>query len=372
MEKLKPFAAIRPPRALASLVSTRSYVTYKEEDLWQKLSSNPYSLMHVLQRKSGEGEPVFMGVRKGFVDFLSSGYLVKETNASYYIYRQTWHGHAFTGIIGLASLKDYQAGRIKPHEATLAKREQLFAAYLETVGFHAEPILLTHEPQATISSIIGEVTASNADVEFATTDMAIHCLWPVPQSFNERIAQAFGDMDAFYVADGHHRIASSKLLNKRDGVMAFVLDESQLHVTSFHRIVSNDQASTWIDLGSPLKDAPQGLPESGIYAFHGGNWYHLTDEGIAFPESQWLFDHVLHPCMQIIDERDDARMRYLPGDLPLDQLIEALDEGDSAFVLPKPHWKDVRALADRGETVPPKSTYIEPKLRSGITLYAWE
>jgi uncharacterized protein (DUF1015 family) len=76
--------------------------------------------------------------------------------------------------------------------------------------------------------------------------------------------------------------------------------------------------------------------------------------------------------MQIIDERDDARMRYLPGDLPLDQLIEALDEGDSAFVLPKPHWKDVRSLADRGETVPPKSTYIEPKLRSGITLYAWE
>ena len=126
------------------------------------------------------------------------------------------------------------------------------------------------------------MTALNADVEFATTDMAIHCLWPVPQSFNERIAQAFGDMDALYVADGHHRIASSKLLNKQDGVMAFVLDESQLHVTSFHRIVSDDQDCTWIDLASPLKDAPQGLPESGIYAFHGGNWYHLTDEGIAF------------------------------------------------------------------------------------------
>ena len=372
MKKLKPFAAIRPPRALASLVSTRSYVTYKEEDLWQKLSSNPYSLMHVLQRKSGEGEPAFMGVRKGFVDFLSSGYLVKETNASYYIYRQTWHGHAFTGIIGLASLEGYPGGHIKPHEATLAKREQLFATYLASVGFHAEPILLTHEPHAVIASIIDEVTASKADVEFATTDMAIHCLWPVPQSFNAGIAQAFDEMGAFYVADGHHRIASSKRLNKGEGVMAFVLDESQLHVTSFHRIVSNDLACAWVDLASPLKDAPQGLPASGIYAFHGGNWYHLTDDSMAFPESQWLFDHVLQPCMQIVDERDDARMRYLPGDLPLDQLMGELGEGDSAFVLPKPHWEAVRALADRGETVPPKSTYIEPKLRSGITLYAWE
>ena len=157
MARFKPFAAVRPPRALAGLVSTRSYVTYSEEELAHKLGTNPYSFLHVLQRRSAHEDARFSGVRKGFEDFLADGTLLADAEPHIYLYRQQWSGHTFVGFLGLVSLDDYRAGRIIKHEHTLEAREALFARYLETVGFHAEPVLLTHPPLPELAATAAQV-----------------------------------------------------------------------------------------------------------------------------------------------------------------------------------------------------------------------
>jgi hypothetical protein len=132
-------------------------VTYSEEELAHKLGTNPYSFLHVLQRRSPQEDARFSGVRKGYEDFLADGYLVPDAEPHLYLYRQQWAGQTFVGYLGLVSLEDYRAGRIIKHEHTLEAREALFARYLETVGFHAEPVLLTHPPLAELSATAAQI-----------------------------------------------------------------------------------------------------------------------------------------------------------------------------------------------------------------------
>ena len=143
MPRFEPFAAVHPPRALAGLVSTRSYMTYSEEELAHKLASNPFSFLHVLQRPSAHEEARFKGIRQGFEAFKADGFLHADDRAHFYLYRQEWSGRTFVGYLGLVSLEDYRDGTIRRHEQTIEAREILFARYLQTTGFHAEPILLT-------------------------------------------------------------------------------------------------------------------------------------------------------------------------------------------------------------------------------------
>ena len=372
MLKFKPFQAVRPPRALAGLVSTRSYITYQEKDLWLKLQTNPYSLMHVLNTPAEEGGLHFSGVRKAYEEFMDMGYLQHDDEATYYVYRKQRVGHVFTGIIGLASLQDYNEGRIKPHEATLAKRETLFAKYLDVVGFHAEPVLLTHSHSDDIADILIDITATRPDVEFATTDQAVHSIWPVPSELTPVIENLFAQQDNLYVADGHHRLASSARLGATDGVMAFVLDEDQLRVSSFHRIIRELPHHGWLKFAKELPGPPEQQPHDSILAVHQGKWWMLDASMMTFPESHWLLENILQPCYQVDDERHDERMRYLPGVMAPADLVDELTHEETAFILPDPYWSDVRHWADQGRTVPPKSTYIEPKLRSGLALYTWK
>jgi uncharacterized protein (DUF1015 family) len=372
LARFAPFAAVRPPRALAGLVSTRSYVTYSEEELAHKLGTNPYSFLHVLQRRSAHEDARFSGVRKGFEDFLADGTLVADAEPHIYLYRQQWSGHTFVGYLGLVSLEDYRAGRIIKHEQTLEAREALFARYLETVGFHAEPVLLTHPPLPELAATAAQVQTTEPLLDFATTDGAVHTLWAVPAP--EPVQAALAQMGRLYIADGHHRMASSERLGEDAYVMAYLVDSSQLHIASFHRHIAGVPQGDWVaSVGAkPLAQRPEGLPERGFYALDHRGWWQFDPEDLAFPESTWLFDRILAPFWGVADERHDARIRYEPGVVDLATVEAERRDLETIFMLPHPHWHDIERWADQGKSVPPKSTYIEPKLRSGVTLYAWK
>ena len=180
MPRLRPFAAIRPPRALAALVSTRSYMTYSEEELAQKLDTNPYSLLHVLHRRGQKHRQPLHPRSRGLRAVCGRRALGSGPEAHLYIYEQQWDGHVFMGMLGLISLEDYRAGQIVKHENTIAKREKLFARYLRTVGFHAEPVLLARPEHPGWDDRMAAVCAERPETEFATADGAIHKLWLVP------------------------------------------------------------------------------------------------------------------------------------------------------------------------------------------------
>ena len=372
MPRFEPFAAVRPPRALAGLVSTRSYMTYSEEELAHKLASNPFSFLHVLQRPSAHEEARFKGIRQGFEAFKADGFLHADDRAHFYLYRQEWSGRTFVGYLGLVSLEDYRDGTIRRHEQTIEAREILFARYLQTTGFHAEPGLLTHAPHSQLSETAVQIQSTEPLLDFATTDGATHSLWTVP--FAEPIQAALAQLSHLYIADGHHRMASADRLGEDPYVMAFLVDSEQLVISSFHRHIAGKASGDWAHaLGATRLDRrPEGLPEQGFYALDELGWWQFNPADLAFPESAWLFENVLRPFWGVSDERHDARIRYEPGLVDLNTVEGERRDQETVFILPKPHWKGIEELADRGETVPPKSTYIEPKLRSGITLYAWK
>lgn len=374
MPVLQPFAAIRPPRALAALVSTRSYLTYSEEELAQKLATNPFSLLHVLNRRGASKDSRFVPVREGYEAFLAEGHLAQDEAPHLYVYQQDWDGHVYTGILGLISLEDYRAGRIIKHENTIAKREKLFARYLKTVGFHAEPVLLARSTHAGWDTLLASVTAKRPETEFATADGAIHKLWMLNATESEELQNFAAELPAFYVADGHHRLASSDRVEETDGVMAFVLCESQLRIAPFHRFVKNKGGVNWAEAlhAVQLAERPTSLPAQGLYALDAAGWWHVPAPGLGFPESGWVYEHILKPLWQVEDERSDERVRYEPGTMELEELERQRKSSEVVFVLPAPQWTDVKEGADRGLNLPPKSTYIEPKLRSGITLFAWK
>lgn len=374
MPRLLSFAAIRPPRALAALVSTRSYMTYSEEELAQKLDTNPYSLLHVLHRRGESKANRFSPVREGYESFLKEGHLQADPQAQLYIYEQQWDGHTFTGVLGLISLDDYREGQIIKHENTIAKREKLFARYLRTVGFHAEPVLLARPEHSGWDELMTTLCQERPETEFATADGAVHKLWILPSDAAQTLQDIAGQMPAFYVADGHHRLASSSLLDVTDGVMAYIVSPSQMRIAPFHRFVQNKLDVDWKSPLSarPLDGRPDGLPKTGLYALDRSGWWQIPAESLSFPESSWVYTHILAPIWKVEDERNDARVRYEPGTMPLEELEANRKGHEVVFVLPAPHWSRVTEEADSGRALPPKSTYIEPKLRSGITLYAWK
>lgn len=349
-------------------------MTYSEEELAQKLATNPYSFLHVLNRRGETKDARFSPVRDGYEGFLAEGHLAQDDQAHLYIYQQTWDGHVFTGIIGLITHEDYRNGLIVKHENTIVKREKLFARYLNTVGFHAEPLLLARPPHAEWDALIQTKVLERPETEFATADGALHALWMVTDEQVSTLRAYAQSCPAFYVADGHHRLASSERVAASEGVMAFVLCESQLRIAPFHRIVRNANKIDWRTplAARQLEARPSGLPKEGLFALDHQGWWHIPAKGLQFPESGWVYDQILKPLWQIEDERSDERMRYEPGTLALDEVEKVRKKNEVVFILPPPAWDAVKIGADQGLSLPPKSTYIEPKLRSGITLYAWK
>ena len=184
MAIVRPFKAIRPTRDKANLVASRSYLSYSDETLNEKLEHNPFTFLHIINPDyNGEikkkGIEKFNAVKEKFNDFQEAGFLITEAAESFYIYQQTNENNNFEGIIGATAVADYLIGNIKKHEHTLNAREKMFKSYLDTTGFNSEPVLLCHQKNTAITNLIQYYKVTRAEYEFATTDKTIHKLWLV-------------------------------------------------------------------------------------------------------------------------------------------------------------------------------------------------
>ena len=220
MANIIPFRAIRPAKDKVHMVVSRSIAVYSRRILNAKLETNPYSFLHVIKpdhfdKKRSKSSQLFKKVRAKFENFCDEEIIVKDDNESFYVYRQIKPEGTYTGIIAGVSIDDYINGKIKVHEQTLTKREKIFEKYLRICDFNAEPVLLTYPDQSRIEQVVETVTEKEPLFDYSTPDKLRHQLWSVDNYHNiTELIEAFGEVDSVYIADGHHRSASSALLGK--------------------------------------------------------------------------------------------------------------------------------------------------------------
>lgn len=399
MAIVRPFKAIRPTRDKANLVATRSYLSYSDETLEEKLEHNPFTFLHIINPNiKQKGINKFNAVKAKFNDFKEAGFFITEDTESFYIYQQKNENQTFEGIIGATAVADYLNGNIKKHEHTITAREKMFESYLDTTGFNAEPVLLCHQKNTAVTNLIQNYKVTRAEYEFATTDKTIHKLWLVNSTKDINIIiNSFKSIDNLYIADGHHRSASSALLaqnsTKKNSpyFMSFLIDENQLNIINFNRLIKHTNGRTSYELIAEIEKSytvikKGSIPYSPTFTdeismYIRGTWYSL----IALPESieqdcvskldpAILSNNILAPILNITDEKTDENISFESGTTPLSIIANKIDSGEYeiAFILKPISISALKEVADNNRFMPPKSTYIEPKLRSGLTIYSLE
>jgi uncharacterized protein (DUF1015 family) len=409
MAIIKGFKAIRPTRDKAYLVASRSYLTYSEETLREKLLNNPYTFLHIINPEYSlntrilEGTKKFEKVRDKYNEFLMEGTLVADKKECLYIYQQVKLGKTYTGIIAASAVDDYLNGVIKIHEQTISNREEMFTNYLHCTGFNAEPVLLTYPKVTAINKIIESYLIQRPEYEFTSTNKVLHNLWLVQDEKNiQQLQTLFEDVAHVYIADGHHRTASSALLCKSrrastealdsngayNYFMSFLIDDEQLSIFDFNRLLTdlNGNSVAQYILGirksykvTKLDNKRNPKHKDEICMYLDKSWYGLVALEGSFKASDTvecldpdiLSKNILHPLHGIKDIRNDKRIHFLDGQQGLEGLERAVDSGKFrvAFALKPITVAQLKSVADDNRIMPPKSTFIEPKLRSGLTIY---
>lgn len=391
MIRIIPFSAVRPTRDKAALVASRSYVTYDDQQLTEKLENNPYTFLHIIHPDQAEverlnGTEKYELVREKYLDFLEEGILKQDVNPAFYLYSQQTATHTFTGIIAGVSVQDYREGRILIHEHTLTRREEMFKNYLRVTGFNAEPVLLMYPDNDPVKAVVKRTMAALPEYEFATTDQSTHKLWPITESEDlSIITSAFAGMEKLYIADGHHRCASSALLadeltaEGRTGpfnhFMAYLIPDTDIHIHGFHRLVKNLGLSQ-DDFIAALQEKFSIEPQPGeqyspaqtgeIGFYFSGTWHALrplpgtydADDPVASLDAEILSRNVLDPLLNITDLRNDPGVDFIPGDKGCLALESAVDSGkyECGFALYPVTSEQLKRVADAGCIMPPKST----------------
>ena len=410
MALVKPFKAVRPTRDKVALVTTRSYDIYTEKELKTILNFNPFSFLHILRpgfkfNKRVKGEKRFKMVYNRFIEFKENNIFTSDEQPAFYLHQKTYEHQSFWGIIALSSLEDYENDVIKKHEKTLKNREELFGNYLNITGFNAEPVLITYPDKDVITAIYNKYKSRRSEYEFTTNKNRTHQLWLIDNKDDiTTIIEEFDKMDAVYIADGHHRTASSLFLanklNKEQNLslshnkphnffMSYLIPESILNISSFNRFVSSlnglskEDFLMQLDMHFRIENLGPKLykptKKHHFSMYLDGEFYSLYlrknnynfNTSLDTLDTQILYKTILEPILGIQDLRNDTRIDYSHGKNDLVNIKEKIDSGKFTvgFGLVPITVNELKAIADEGLTMPPKSTYIEPKLRSGVTIY---
>ena len=404
MVKVRPFKAIRPVRDKAHLFATRSYLTYSKETLKEKLENNPYTFLHIInpeykKKNRKKGVEKFKLVKQKFEEFEKSGILKKEEKKILYLYRQRSKSHVFEGIIAACSVDDYINGVIKVHENTITKREEMFTSYLNTTCFNADPVLMSYKGENRIDNVIKSVSRTRAEYNFTTTNKVQHQLWLIDtQEDINLICESFENIENIYIADGHHRTASSALLAKKRNTkkdansnyfMSLLITETQLNIINFDRLLKNINDLSVTEFIKQIKNTytvvessfTVGKEKEEIGMYLDGKYYLLKakkgsyrNDCVSRLDPTILSNNILSPILGINNEKTNKNISFVAGNTPMEKIKESVDSGEFAvaFILKPIHIETLKEVADKGKIMPPKSTYIEPKLRSGLIIYPIE
>lgn len=414
MATVLPFKALRPANDKVHLVASRSVDGYNLPELRDKLAGNPYTFLHVINPDYEDGIKTRPGsrerlvkVKRRFNSFIKEKVFKQDEKPAYYIYRQIKNGIEYLGIIACTSIDDYMNGVIKVHEQTITQREEKLKEYLEVCEFNAEPVLFCYPNDAVLDELIGKISESVPTYDFTTTDRVRHTVWVVSHDKNvDTIVKRFAAIPSIYIADGHHRSASSALLGnilrkaKKDftGKEAFnyylgvFFAETQLKIYDYNRLVKDMGDLTTADLLKELKqkfevaEISQEIFRPGkkheISMYTAGKWYSLvakegtynSTDPVGSLDASILTEHILSPFFGIHDLKIDKRIGFVPGIKGPEALKKNVDEGKAevAFGLYPVTMDHLKWIADTNNIMPPKSTWVEPKMRSGLVIYSFD
>lgn len=412
MAIVKPFKGIRPAKDKVHLVASRSVDTYTLPELNAKLAENPFTFLHIIKPKFGAelkvptGSPEYLKkIKAKYEDFLKENVLVHDHEKSFYVYRQEKDDHTYTGIIGCASIDDYFNGVIKVHEQTITHKEEKLRDYLEICDFNAEPVLFTYPPDKEIDHTVKEITKQEPVYDFTTTDKVRHKLWLINDKLNvDIISERFKHIPAVYIADGHHRSASSALLGQKkreqnknytgkeswNYFLGIYFPENQLKIYDFNRVVKDlnglavpelvEKIKEKFDVEEVKENIYKPNKQHNFSMYLDGKWYSLTakkeiihtNDPVGNLDASILSEHILGPLFNIKDLKTDKRIAFIAGSKGAEALKKQVDSGKMkvAFGLYPVAIQQLKHIADTNHTMPPKTTYIEPKLRSGLVIYS--
>ncbi|MDE6612388.1 MAG: DUF1015 domain-containing protein [Muribaculaceae bacterium] len=414
MAKVKPFRGIRPPREIVTEVASRPYDVLNSEEARTEAEGNPRSLYHIIKPEidfapgTDEHAPeVYDKAVENFRSFRERGWLVQDNTDHYYIYAQTMDGRTQYGIVVAASVEDYMQGRIKKHELTRRDKEEDRMKHVRVNNANIEPVFFAFPDNEELEEIIRTVTAAPAEYDFTADDGFGHHFWVIDDAgITERITKAFAAIPYLYIADGHHRSAAAALVGDEKArlnpdhrgdeeynyFLAVAFPASHLKIIDYNRVVrdlnglSPAEFLERIERNFIIEDkgtdvyTPAALHNFALYLE--GRWYSLTARPGTYNDSDPIgvldvtisSDLILRDIIGITDLRSDKRIDFVGGIRGLEELKRRVDSGEMAFALAlyPVSMKQLMDIADTGNIMPPKTTWFEPKLRSGLVMHSLE
>ena len=410
MINFRPFRAVRPAKQKAQTVTSRNIEYYNNEELERELATNAESFLQVLEpnihHHNDPSEERFKQVRRNFEAFLNDEILLRD-KSSFYIYEQEdAEGNVVPGILGAVSVDDFNNGLIKKHEDTLEVREKRFAEYLKTTHFHSDPVMLTFPENQSVELIMSMTTRNTPTLEFTGADGKIHRLWQVKDRLvMKQLKSAIEKLPALYIADGHHRMGSSALytefMRKEEPdyfggeafnfTMAVLIPGNHLKIYDYNRMVTDLNGHSTAEflekVGKIFTIVEKGeTPYFPSHKHHismylDGKYYglYVNQELRGVPKGlgeldTWLWDeNILKPILGVENIRSNDRVGFSKGTGNMQGILKMKDLVDSgkfkvAFGFYPISINDLILVADEGLTMPPKSTYIEPKFLSALTI----
>lgn len=409
MSDIRPFCAVRPNETFASKIAALPYDVYTRKEAKKEVEKNPLSFLKIDRPETMFPDEmdmyapkVYQKARKVLEAMIEKGEFIQDETPCYYLYELTRNGHRQTGIVACASIDDYFNGTIKKHENTREEKEQDRIRHVDTLDTQTGPIFLAYRFDAVLKEIIEETKRKTPVYDFISEDKITHRVWVIDESeMMERIQQCFVKINKIYIADGHHRAASAikvgcKRRKEHPGYtgeeefnyfLCTLFAEEELEILDYNRVVKDLNGLSEIEFLEKIKEsfeveeaeespyAPKQKKEFGMYL--GKKWYKLqikkeqvSDDVVESLDVSILQNKLLKPILGIKEPGKDNRIIFVGGIRGLKELEHCVENGfQVAFSMYPTSMQELFSVADAGRLMPPKSTWFEPKLRSGLFLH---
>lgn len=410
MALIKPFRALRPPKHLADKVAALPYDVMNVAEAKAMAAENPHSFLHISRPEidlsadmDPYAEPVYEKGRENLRQFIVEGTLAQDQRECYYVYRQKMGGFVQTGLVVCAGVDDYESGVIKKHELTRADKEEDRVKHIDYLDANDEPVFYTYRNDPAIAAIVAHAASVEPAYDFTTDDGVSHTLWVIDdRAVIDELTARFASIATLYVADGHHRSAAAGRVREMrrsanaghtgqeeyNWFLTVIFPDSEMTIMPYNRVVKDLNGLTVAEFMARAGEhfsispahgrfEPKTRHQFGMYLE--GRWYELVPKQGTFDESDAvshldvsiLQNNLLGPVLGIRNPRTDQRIHFVGGIRGIGEL-ERLVEGEEyrvAFSLYPTSMGELMQLADAGKIMPPKSTWFEPKLRSGLFVH---
>ena len=407
MALIKPFRGYRPPENLADKITSPPYDVMTSDEAREMVQNNNDSFLRIIKPEidfnSGEeplGDNLHNHSKNNLLDYIEKGNLVQDTNSCFYLYQITMGNHTQTGIMAAVSIEEYNQGLIKKHEFTHPEKEDDRTRHIDITNANTGPVFLTYRNDGKLKNVILEILNSHPDISFTADDATFHALWKVENKIQiERLIDYFQVIPALYIADGHHRAASAARVQKireeanpnhsgyepYNYFLSVIFPHDEMQILDYNRVAKDLNGFTEEQFHEsinknfdivPIPHPPSPIPENNYSMHINGKWYQLeakahvkSDDPVEGLEASILQKYLLTPILDIDDPRTNKRIDFVGGIRGMVELERRCEiDCQVAFALPPVSIEQLLSVADSEQVMPPKSTWFEPKLRSGMVV----